>query len=230
MSYSLSNPGQPLDVFIDGNSYERPVNLNSDGLTYTMGQLPAGKIIKLVRHDPNTQYYYNKLDISNISTYPSGLGINTNDNRPNNNSGLTSVERDSCFLVCDDSLAFEYYEGDSLYWLLAHKNYSIHFFQLPPKPSQSSSGYDDKTLICFAGIDIRHVPVRGIRLVANVDNEVFSFEPIIEDTSLSFSVATHMLHEMSSAFLATGSGEKLDDGREVIALIKKHTIVTSSDS
>jgi glycosyltransferase involved in cell wall biosynthesis len=225
LSYSLKNSSTPLDVYIDGQEHETHARLNSDGITYIIEELPTEKVIKLIRHDSISRYYYKTLEVSNISTYPCSLNMNSG-LIYKNKSGLTISEGDSGFILCDDSLTIEHYEGSDLYWLLSHKRYSLHFYcfsadlSLIPTPAHR----DQKILISFIGVHLRHDPLSLVRLEVYTPDEQISLEPVVADYSFSFLLDADSFNQMNAAFLVTAAGEPLDDGREVIGLIKQHKI------
>jgi glycosyltransferase involved in cell wall biosynthesis len=223
LSYTLRSSTEPLDVYIAGYPHEAHARLNSDGLTYVLDDLPTGKVVKLIRHDAISKYYYRKLDISNISTYPSSLKLDS-DSHQDNYLEKTYCGRELSLVLCEDSLIIESYSGENLYWLLAHKRYSLHFLHCLTEESPMSISPDGNILITFFGIDLRHDPLKSVTLEINTVEEIIILEPVVDEHSFYFFLKPNMLSRMESGFLVTAGGEFLDDGREVIGLIKDHTI------
>jgi glycosyltransferase involved in cell wall biosynthesis len=225
LSYSLKHSSMPLDVYIEGHEYETHARLNSDGVTYTIEELPAGKVIKLMRHDSISKYYYKTIDLSNVSTYPSSINVNSS-LICNSHPGLAISKGNSGFILCDDSLTIEHYEGSDIYWLLAHKRYSLHFYCFSADDSliTTPGGCDQNIFISFTGVDLRHDPLSLVRLEVYTPDKLISLEPVVADYSFSFFLDANIFNQMNTAFLVTATGELLDDGREVIGLVKQHTI------
>jgi glycosyltransferase involved in cell wall biosynthesis len=223
LSYTVRSPSGPLDVYIAGYAHEAHSRINSDGVTYVLEGLPTGKVVKLIKHDSISKYYYKKLDIANISTYPASLKLDPANNH-DNNLGMATSERELTFILCEDSLTFESYAGGSMYWLLANKRYSLHLLHFPSEEPTISITCEEDFLITFFGIDLRHDPLKSVRLEINTVEGVFSLEPVIDEHSFSFLLKSKMLYLMNSVFLVTVGGEVLVDGREVVGLIKEHGI------
>lgn len=225
LSYSLKHSSRPLDVYIEGYEYETHARLNSDGVTYSIEELPAGKVIKLTRHDSISNYYYKTLGLVNVSTYPTSINVNSS-HICNIHSKPAISEGNSGFILCDDSLTIEHYDGSNIYWLLAHKRYSLHFYCFSADDSLITTppGCNLNIFISFIGADLRHVPLSLVRLEVYTPDKLISLEPVVADNSFSFFVDANIFNQMDTAFLVTAAGDLLDDGREVIGLIKQHTI------
>jgi hypothetical protein len=178
-----------------------------------------------MRHDSISKYYYKTIDLSNVSTYPSSINVNSS-LICNSHPGLAISKGNSGFILCDDSLTIEHYEGSDIYWLLAHKRYSLHFYCFSADDSliTTPGGCDQNIFISFTGVDLRHDPLSLVRLEVYTPDKLISLEPVVADYSFSFFLDANIFNQMNTAFLVTATGELLDDGREVIGLVKQHTI------
>ena len=226
LSYTLEGENlRPPTLYIDGRLYEGQAVLNSDKRTYRIDDLPVGKPAKLIKYDATSNYFYKELQIASVNIYPNKLSYKNNGHiiAPKETNQSKSTEYG--MFLSDDGIAIEKSNESTVYWLLANRRYSLHLYKMLSSDEQVEPGQDSSSTITiiFNAFDLRHDPVSQIRIEINSASESIYLIPTIDGNKFIFTIEKDLLNAMVSSFLITGAGERLEDGRDVVALIDAYS-------
>lgn len=209
-----SSSANSFQLYIDGVlSSSKP---NKTGNTEFYNGLHQGSYkISSVAQD---SYSYNEIDIDSISILANDLCSCQLDRMPSVNAPSMHTKI-LPLVITNDDLIVEEWDKQAIWWLLGGAKYNLSIPTTQATPAYAESF--QHAHVCFRCLDLRAFPVSKSTLRVQTTEDTFEYSPIIEEDQFYFSLPCDIFNTSDLVLsLFTAEGEYLDDGRQVVALVK----------